>query len=73
MTSTDSNIKIRSPFLEGIAGCFDFAGFLADISFPALRNNNPLNNDWQAVCSDYNNSIKIINEELNAEKKIKGI
>ena len=57
MTSTDSNIKIRSPFLEGIAKCFDFVGFFADISFPALWNSNPLNNDWQAVCSDYNNSI----------------
>ena len=71
MTSTDSNIKIRSPFLEGIAKCFDFAGFFADISFPALWNSNPLNNDWQAVGLDYNNSIKIINEELYAAKKIK--
>jgi hypothetical protein len=72
MTSTDSNIKIRSPFLEGIAKCFDFIGFFDDISLPALQESNPILNDWQAVGLDYNNSIKIINEELYADKKIKG-
>ena len=71
MTSTNSNIKIIPPFLEGIAKCFDLAGFFDDFTFPASQENNPLNNDWQAVCSDYNNSIKIINEELYADKKIK--
>jgi hypothetical protein len=69
MTSTDSNIKIRSPFLQGIAECFDFSGFFTDISIPSLQEADPLINDWQAVCSDYNNSIPVINEELNAEKK----
>ena len=34
MTSTDSNIKIISPFLEGITKCFDFAGFFNDIKLP---------------------------------------
>jgi hypothetical protein len=72
MTSTDSNIKIRSPFLEGIAKCFDFAGFFNDIKLPVNQKGNPIAQDWQAVCSDYNNSIKIINEELYADKKIKG-
>jgi len=72
MTSTDSNIKIRSPFLNGIAACFDFAGFLDDITFPALQYHNPILNDWQAVGLDYNSSIRIINEELNAEKKTTG-
>ena len=70
MTSIDSNIKIISPFLEGIVGCFDLAGVFDDFNFPALQNNNPILNDWQAVHLDYNNSIKIIDEELNADKKI---
>jgi hypothetical protein len=69
MTSTDSNIKILPPFLEGIAKCFDLAGFFDDFSFPSPHEVNPLANDWQAVCSDYNYSIKIINEELYADKK----
>jgi hypothetical protein len=69
MTSTDSNIKIASPFLQGIAGCFDVAGFFENISHPAPENGNPLARDWQAVSSDYNNSMKIINEELYAAKK----
>lgn len=72
MTSMDSNIKIRSPFLKGIAACFNFAGFLDDITLPALQDCNPILNDWQAVGLDYNDSIKIINKELNAEKKTKG-
>jgi hypothetical protein len=72
MTSTESNIKILSPFLEGIAKCFDLAGFLDDFSIPPSQEGNPLVNDWQAVCSDYDNSIKIINEELYADKKIPG-
>ena len=71
MTSTDSNIKILPPFLEGIAKCFDLAGFFDDFILPAPQDGNPVMKDWQAVCSDYNNSIKIINEELNAEKKSK--
>jgi hypothetical protein len=71
MTSINSNIKIRSPFLEGIAGCFDFAGFFIDSPLPMPLDNDPIAQDWQAVCSDYDNSFKIINEELNADKKIK--
>jgi len=70
MTSTDSNIKIRSPFLEGIARCFDFAGLFNDFTLPPNQAADPIAQDWQAVCSDYDNSIKIINEELNADKKI---
>jgi hypothetical protein len=70
MTSTNSNIKIISPFLEGIAKCFDLAGFFDDFSLSAPLDGNPINNDWQAVGLDYNNSIKIINEELHADKKI---
>ena len=70
MTSIDSNVKIISPFLEGIAGCFDLAGAFDDFNFPAPQDNNPILNDWQAVHLDYNNSIKIIDEELNADKKI---
>jgi hypothetical protein len=72
MTSTDSNIKILPPFLEGIAKCFDLAGFFDDFILPAPQEGNPIAQDWQTVCSDYNNSIKIINEELYADKKIKG-
>jgi len=69
MTSTNSNIKIISPFLLGIAGCFDFAGAFDDYSIPATQFDNPILNDWQAVHLDYNYSIKIIDEELNADKK----
>ena len=72
MTSTDSNIKILPPFLEGIAKCFDLAGFFEDISLPPLQDGNPILNDWQDVGLDYNNSIKIINEELYAAKKSQG-
>jgi hypothetical protein len=72
MASIDSNIKKPSPFLQGVAKCFDIAGFLDDFTLPALQDGNPILNDWQAVGSDYNNSIKIINEELYAEKKSKG-
>jgi len=70
MTSIDSNIKIRSPFLEGIARCFDFAGLFNDCSLSPAQNIDPIAQDWQIVCSDYDNSIKIINEELHGDKKI---
>ncbi|MDR3608940.1 MAG: hypothetical protein P4L27_00075 [Ignavibacteriaceae bacterium] len=69
MTCTDSNIKIISPFLQGIAGCFDIAAFFDDIIFPVPKEANPLARDWQAVSSDYNNSLKFIHEEFNAAKK----
>ena len=69
MTSTNSNIKIISPFLQGIAGCFDIAAAFDDCSLPDSNFDNPILNDWQAVHFDYNNSIKIIDEELNADKK----
>ena len=69
MTSIDSNIKIASPFLQGIAGCFDIAGFFDDILHPAPEFCNPIEQDWQAVSLDYNNSMNIINEELYAAKR----
>jgi hypothetical protein len=72
MTSTNSNIKIISPFVEGILGCFDPFGFLNDFTLPLSQNGNSILDDWSAIHQDYNNSIKIINEELNAEKKISG-
>jgi hypothetical protein len=71
MTSVDSNFKIRSPFLEGIAKCFDFAGFFNDCTLPPAQNTDPIAQDWLVICSDYNNSFKIINEELHGDKKIK--
>jgi hypothetical protein len=64
MTSTDSYIKITSPFLEGIAKYFDFASFFDDIALPPLQDGNPILYDWQAIGLDNNNSIKIKTEEL---------
>jgi hypothetical protein len=69
MTSIDSNIKIISPFMQGIASCFDIVGFFENISHPAPEFRNPIEQDWQAVSRDYNNSMNIINEELNAAKR----
>jgi hypothetical protein len=73
MTSTESNIKKRSPFLSGIARCFDIAGLFSDITIPDSNESNQILNDWQAVGLDYHNSIKIVNEELNEAEKTKGI
>lgn len=61
--------SIISPFLEGIARNFDFAGSIVDFPGPPSKDNDALIGDWQLVGSDYNNSIKIINEELNGGKK----
>jgi hypothetical protein len=61
--------SVISPFLEGIARNFDFAGSIADFPAPSLKDNDALISDWRMVGSDYNNSIKIINEELNGTKK----
>jgi hypothetical protein len=72
MTSIDSNIKSISPFLQGLAGCFDIASFFENVSFPAPKDANSLARDWQAVSQDYNNSLNLINEEFNAAKKIPG-
>jgi hypothetical protein len=69
MTSIDSNIKIPSPFLQGIASCFDIAGFFDDIRHPAPEFRNPIEQDWQTVSLDYNNSMNIINEEFHAAKR----
>ena len=71
MTCTDSNIKIIPPFVQGLAGCFDIAGFFDDITLSIAENDNPLIKDWQAISSDYNNSIKLINEELHGIRKNK--
>jgi hypothetical protein len=64
--------SVISPFLEGIARNFDFAGSIVDFPGPPIKDNDALIGDWQKVGSDYNNSIKIINEELyGTEKKPK--
>jgi hypothetical protein len=59
-----------SPFMEGIARNFDFAASIVDFPSPSPKDAEALTGDWQKVCSDYNNSIKIINEELNGTQKI---
>ena len=61
--------SIIFPFMEGIARNFDFAGSIVDFPGPPIKDNDALIGDWQKVGSDYNNSIKIINEELNGGKK----
>jgi hypothetical protein len=60
---------VISPFLEGIARNFDFAGSIVDFPAPSLKDNDALIRDWRMVGSDYNNSLKIINEELNGTNK----
>jgi hypothetical protein len=62
--------SIISPFLEGIARNFDFAGSIANFPAPSPSDNDAIINDWRMVGSDYNNSLKIINEELNGTQKI---
>ena len=61
--------SVISPFLEGIARNFDFAGSIGNFPYPRLKDADALISDWQMVGSDYNNSIKIINEELNGTEK----
>jgi hypothetical protein len=61
--------SVISPFLEGIARNFDFAGSIVDFPAPSLKDNDALISDWRMVGSDYNNSLKIINEELNGTTK----
>ena len=61
--------SVISPFLEGIARNFDFAGSIVDFPPPSLKDNEALISDWRMVGSDYNNSLKIINEELNGTEK----
>jgi hypothetical protein len=58
-----------SPFWEGIARNFDFAGSIVNFPPPSLKDNDALISDWQKVGSDYNNSLKIINEELHVTHK----
>jgi hypothetical protein len=61
--------SIISPFMEGIARNFDFAGSIGNFPRPHLKDADALISDWQMVGSDYNFSLKMINEELNASKK----
>ena len=58
-----------SPFLEGVARTFDLAGSFDDSPIPALQNPNPVAEDWRIIGNDYFNSIKIIGEEKNGNKK----
>jgi hypothetical protein len=69
MNHNHSNTNTISPFLEGIARNFDFAGSLDYISPPLKNEENPILNDWMAVGSDYQNSMKIINEEFYGTKR----
>jgi hypothetical protein len=61
-----------SPFLEGIARNFDFACSMDVFPLPPPQDNDPNLYDWQMVSSDYDQSIKIIDEELNDIKKTPG-
>lgn len=72
MTSTNSNIKIVHPFIEGIARNFDLFGFFDDFSLPPPSDNLSLLKDWRAIHLDYNNSLKVFNEELNDNQKKPG-
>jgi hypothetical protein len=72
MTITNSNIKIISPFFERIARNFDLLGFFDDFALPPPSDNIALLQDWRAIHLDYNNSLKVFNEELNANQKKSG-
>ena len=61
--------SVISPFLEGIARNLDFAGSIGNSPGPPVKDNDALISDWRMVGSDYNNSLKIINEELNGTPK----
>ena len=64
--------SIISPFMEGIARNFDFAGSIGNFPRPPVKDVDALISDWQMVGSDYNFSLKMINEELNGIKKKSG-
>jgi hypothetical protein len=50
MNSTDSNIKIISPFLGIIAIFFYFIRFFDDLDIPSSRNINSFLTNRNAVC-----------------------
>jgi hypothetical protein len=56
-------------FLEGAARIFDFAGVMNEENLHETQDAAAINKDWRAVGGDYNNSNKIISEELNGLKK----
>jgi hypothetical protein len=72
MSLINSIRRSISPFLEGIARNFDFAGAFDEvISSPDIRENQ-VQNDWKAVASDYQHSVGVIDKELNGKnEKIK--
>ena len=61
--------SILSPFLEGIARNLDFAGSIRNSPGHPANDSDALTGDWQMVGSDYNISLKIINEELHVTQK----
>ena len=69
MSRSKAKIHSISPFLEGIARTFDLAGVFNDKLLPDLQSPNPIADDWYAIGNDYNNSIKIIGEGNNGNKK----
>jgi hypothetical protein len=62
-------VRNISPFLEGVARNFDFANTIDDSIPVSAGGEDPIVNDWRAIGSDYQNSVKIISEELNGSKK----
>ena len=70
MNRINTKKNFISPFLEGVARTFDFAGIIDDLSPLPDVQKDPIRNDWKAVASDYQCSVRIINEECNGNKKI---
>jgi len=56
-----------SPFFEGLARTFDFAGSFDETIPPLSDLPNPVADDWNVISKDYNNSLTIINGEINEE------
>ena len=69
MSNNHSEPRDISPFLEGIARNFDFAGSLDNPISLYEGSEDPIDKDWRAVGSDYQNSIAIMENELNGNKK----
>jgi transposase len=62
-----------SPFLEGLARTFDFAGSFDETIPPLSDRPNPVADDWNVISKDYNKSLTIIDGEINDEpSKLRG-
>jgi hypothetical protein len=69
MTNSQVNNRNIPPFLEGVARNFDFACSINDPLPLSEGGEDPIVNDWKAVGSDYQDSMAIMQKELNGSKR----